>query len=303
LCRFKLTESKRSEAIDSQAYHIYADYHWKSDEANIALFSVLEPFQKLQVTNPRLEVPITQDWRSSSSGKQLAANMQARKAYGKLEQQWLKALTDAEGTSSPLEPSITVQEGFCKIEAFAQLIHIQGATITRSWTSTVFQDLERPLHLARVAYENDDEEMIQNIHESIKLRWVNAHRLQQNSLRIVADSINTMFERDEGVAEIDEEDDSDGTPTPRELYPDAFEFEDIKPLKEPYSSGRVHQWTELNTEDPAPPRNDPDVTVKMSELRLRIKKDGREWVRLKTPALIRQLQAEKQFPETWVRWE
>jgi hypothetical protein len=278
---------------------IYAGYRWKSDEAIIALFSVLEPFQKLQVAYPRLEGPITQDWRNFTSGQQLAANMQARKAYGRLEQQWLRALTDATGTSSRLEPSTTVQEGFRKIEAFAQLIHTQAAVTTRSWTSTVFQNLERPLHLARVAYENDDGDMIQSIHEAIKLRWINSHRVQQSSLQAVADSINNMFERDDDLAETeDEEGDSDGAPTPRELYPDAFEFDDIKPLKEPFFSGQIHQWTELNTEDPAPARNDPDVAVKMSGLRLRIEKDGKEWIRLKTPALIQQLQAEKQSLET-----
>jgi hypothetical protein len=106
----------------------------------------------------------------------------------------------------------------------------------------------------------------------------------------VADSINNMFERDDGIDEMD--DDGDAS-TPRELYPDAFEFEEVELLKEPYSSGQVHDWVDLSTKDPAPPRNDPGVTVQFSALRLRIQKDGKEWMRLKTPAIVRQLAEEK----------
>jgi hypothetical protein len=269
-------------------------YSWNSDQAIIAMFSVLEPLQRLQVQNPRLEAPnpYHQPWLDSvrTSDKQIITNMSTKKAYVKLEKQWLKALKEAWASSSRLEPSVAVQEGFRKIEAFTQLIHVQGATTAREWTSTIFQHLERPLHLARIAYENDDMEKIEKIQEAIKLRWINAHRVQQRTLRAVADSINNMFERDDGI---DEMDDDGGAPTPRELYPDAFEFEEVELLKEPYSSGQVHDWVDLSTKDPAPPCNDPGVTVQFSALRLRIQKDGKEWMRLKTPAIVRQLAEEK----------
>jgi hypothetical protein len=158
------------------------------------------------------------------------------------------------------------------------------------WTSTVFQHLERPLHLARIAYENDDMEKMEKIQEAIKLRWVNANREQQRAKQAVADSINNMFDREDTMDDMDDDDDA---PTPRELYPDAFDFENVELLKEPYSYGQAHYWIDLSTKDPAPPRDDPGVTVQFSALRLRIQKDGKEWMRLKTPAIVRQLAEEK----------
>jgi hypothetical protein len=273
--------------------HLFG-YGWNSEQAIIALFSVLEPLQRLQVQNPRLEAPTPSrhPWYNSirASDKQIITNMPTKKAYVKLEKQWLKALKEAWASSSRLEPSFAVQESFRKIEVFTQLIHVQGATTVREWTSTVFQHLERPLHLARIAYENDDMEKMEKIQEAIKLRWVNANREQQRAKQAVADSINNMFNREDAMDDMDDDDDA---PTPRELYPDAFDFENVELLKEPYSSGQAHYWIDLSTKDPAPPRDDPGVTVQFSALRLRIQKDGKEWMRLKTPAIVRQLAEEK----------
>jgi hypothetical protein len=279
--------------------------NWSPDQAIVALFSVLEPFQRLRVKSPHLEHPTSYvhpylTHHGPTAGiKQMVTKMLTKKSYGKLEQQWLKAIKDGKGASSRLEPSAEVQEGFRKIEAFTQLIHVNGATRVREWTSRVFQHLERPLHIARVAYENDDMETIKNIQEAIKLRWVNAYRLQQRSLRTVADSINAMFERDDDDADQmdDEEDEIDDAPTPRELYPDAFEFKNIKLLEEPYAPSRVHHWTDLSGWDSAPPRDGPGVTTQISGLRLRIQKDGKEWMRLKTPAIVMQLLVEKNSQE------
>jgi hypothetical protein len=277
---------------------LHPGYTWNSDQAIIALFSALEPFQRLRVKYPRLDTPTSYVHpyynHPAAGNKQMVAKIPTRKAYGKLEQQWLKAIKDGKGVSSRLESSAEVQEGFRKIEAFTQLIHVNSATRVREWTSKVFQCLERPLHLARVAYENDDIEAIKNIQEAIKLRWVNAYRLQQWSLRTVADSINTMFEKDDSADQMDdEEDEIEGIPTPRELYPDAFEFENTQLLEEPYTPGQVHHWIDLSADDSAPPRDGPGVTTQISGLRLRIQKDGKEWVRLKTPAIVQQLLDEK----------
>jgi hypothetical protein len=100
---------------------------------------------------------------------------------------------------------------------------------------------------------------------------------------------------EEDVSDKEEECVTDETPTPRELYPDAFEFdvEHLEPLEQPHASSRAQLWSELKTEDTAPKRGDLGVTTKIGLLRFRVRKDGKEWVRLKTPALIRELQKEK----------
>jgi hypothetical protein len=79
-------------------------------------------------------------------------------------------------------------------------------------------------------------------------------------------------------------------PTPRELYPDAFEFDVVRPLKLPYTANQGNFWPELSTSDTAPKRGDPGVTTTIGLLRICIWKDKKVWSRLKTPALIRQLQ-------------
>ena len=273
---------------------VYTSYNWKADEAIIALFFVLEPLQDLDIQQAKLDAPITRSFYGNTAAVQLIENLQDRQAYIQLEKRWLKALADPSAAPGGPTPSkMTLKAALRKIDAFAQLVRVQEATTSRSWTSTVFQQLERPLHLARVAYENGDETMMTKIQEAINLRWVNAHRQQRDSLRAVADSINTMFEQDnknEGEEEGDEEND---TPTPRELYPDAYIFDDCKPLKQPYALHQSQHWPELDAIDPAPKRGEAGVTVKMSGLRYTICKDGQEWVRLKTPALIRESRSEK----------
>jgi hypothetical protein len=115
--------------------HLFG-YGWNSEQAIIALFSVLEPLQRLQVQNPRLEAPTPSrhPWYNSirASDKPIITNMPTKKAYVKLEKQWLKALKEAWASSSRLEPSFAVQESFRKIEIFTQLIHVQGATTVRN---------------------------------------------------------------------------------------------------------------------------------------------------------------------------
>lgn len=268
-------------------------HEWSSDEAAVALFLVLEPLQGLHgLQHAEVEHP-TRYWAFSGSNTgTFVTRMQTRKIYNKLRQQCLDALKEP-NTIPKIEqftPTDALRDGYRKLEAFAQLIKVQSASAAHSWMTGVFQNMERPLHLARVAYDNNDSEMITSIHEAIKLRWINAHRQQQSSLRAVADSINTMFE-DETVES--ENDEGDDRPTPRELFPDAFQFEEVEPLKAPYAASQSNMWTELETGDEAPNRNDPGVTIHTSGMWRTIRKGNKKWVRLTTPAVIREIQAEK----------
>jgi hypothetical protein len=72
----------------------------------------------------------------------------------------------------------------------------------------------------------------------------------------------------------------------RELYPDAFSS--VEP-DEVLSASPSHQWNELFEGNTAPKREEPGVTFEEELLRVRIQKDGKKWIRLKTPAMVRQL--------------
>jgi hypothetical protein len=274
-------------------------FRWTSAEANVAIFFVLEPLQELQAMHAQLglEPTIPYEGADDTAVKKLVDLINTADAYAHLRHQWLKAL--AEPTRMAHRPTVAVRSSLQKVEAFVQLIRTHDASKSSFWTSAMFQELENTLHRARVAYEENDGEMMSKILEAINVRWVNAHRKQQATLCAVADSINAMFEQDENEKEHDadngnpeDEDRSEvdgGTkPTPRELYPDAYGFTVNQPLEQPCT-----QWWELRSFDPAPKRSDEGVTVGMGDMRYTISKDGQTWSRLRTPSLIRQLQNER----------
>ncbi|KAH7069252.1 hypothetical protein FB567DRAFT_243248 [Paraphoma chrysanthemicola] len=269
-------------------------HSWSPDEAAVALFFVLEPLQvlhKLQhvdIHDPSL------DYLYTARQPIFIPKLKNRKIYRKLRKQCLDALTEPDVGSVMLRtwqraPTEALQNGYRKLEDFAQLVKIQVPS--HPWMSGIFQNLDRPLHLARVAYERNDLKMINSIQEAIKLRWVNANRQRQKSLQAMADSINTMFEDDTTIKV--ENDDDDGLPTPRELYPDAFQFDENEPLKQPYAASQTNMWTELKTEDDAPKSNEDGVTVKTHGMWRLIRKGGKKWYRLTTPAVIREIRADK----------
>jgi hypothetical protein len=279
---------------------INLDFHWGHHEATVAQFLTIEPLQMIRSETVSIKTPsVVQRWGGgNNAGGQFAAQMQATKSYSPLLDNWLNAIKispDMDFTGGTHEPSGHVQRAHRKIENFAQLFEIQHMSSTKIWASTLFTHLERPLHLARLAYENDDGDMMDKIRKAVMVRWVNGVRQQQESLRAMAESINDMFETDGEDGDDGDGEDEDGAPTPRELYPDAFEFEDTEPLKDPDASHQAGQWSELDADDPAPKLGRVGVTVKKDSnpLRIRICKDVEEWSRLKTPAMVRQLRALK----------
>lgn len=268
-----------------------------------ALFLILEPLQKLRADHKILKHPDATDFEPMPAEK--ITSITERKLYGKLREQWQNASKDStlEASSSFLVPSKRVQSGFLKIEAFFQLLHTPEMIKYRSSTSDGFKDMEFPLHLARVAYDYNDLVMMERIHEAIKLRWVNAHRRRQASRLAVADSINSMFEKDGDDHKQDHEhemggehdQDTDEKPTPRELYLDVFGAEE--PLEEPFKDHNL-PWSELDAKDSAPKRGDPGVEVRMLGVRMQIRKDGVEWIRLRTPAHVREVLAAREASQT-----
>jgi hypothetical protein len=132
----------------------------------------------------------------------MIANVQKSKAYGTLREEWLgvSQVSKMEVLPSSYEPCERVKSSKRKIEALSQLLNGPVAASHGPWVSSVFEIIERPLHLARVAYDNKNIVMMEQIHNAIKLRWVNAHRRRQASGRVVADSNNALFEQDHAQA-------------------------------------------------------------------------------------------------------
>ncbi|KAF2831351.1 hypothetical protein CC86DRAFT_342108 [Ophiobolus disseminans] len=231
--------------------------------------------------------------RRGNVSKDLTEGIPTNDAYINFRDQWLKVLADllavADGpaTNANLEPRLR------KTEAFAQFVNVQAIYGPKGWNTSVFQELERPLHLARVAYENNNEEMMVKIQEAINLPWVNAYRQNEKPVRILADFISTMFEQEHIEKGGNDDNKVDRAPTLRELYPDAYQFGDHAPLSQPYETVLAHLWSDLDFVDPAPRIGSPGVTVEIGDLRYTVRKDGKEWARLKTPALIREMRLEK----------
>ncbi|KAF2132721.1 hypothetical protein P153DRAFT_393684 [Dothidotthia symphoricarpi CBS 119687] len=264
-------------------------YRWKSDELIAALFFVLGPFRDLgKVETPVLTLPSTKVLSPYTpfyhESRRAIADARQSETYRQLKKKWSRSMKCTSPANGNVQSNaIVLQKAFQKIEDFFQLL--QGPDSGREvWTSTVFQYFECPLHLARVAYENGDIESINKIQDAISIRWINAHRRQQRSLQTVANCISSMFDSCDTGGE--NEEDQDKKPSLPELHPDAFVFEDVEPLTPIDDSS--YRWPELSAEDTAPKRSDRGVVVKDDGFRLCIRKGGKEWVRLKTPRMVRE---------------
>jgi hypothetical protein len=77
---------------------------------------------------------------------------------------------------------------------------------------------------------------------------------------------------------------SDPSSKPREQYPDVFPAEDQELNQHQLSASYL--WIELLLMDDAPNITDPNVTVEEGDWRVTIRKGGKVWVRLKTPAIV-----------------
>jgi hypothetical protein len=134
------------------------------------------------------------------------------------------------------------------------------------------------LHIARVAYEDNDLECLQKIHEAILKRWVLAHGQQLQSLSAVAASVSAMFDGD--IA------------SRHEGYSEAFKFGDVAPVEHTHEVDDT--WSELQIKSPMPKLTDPGLTFREDLEKVFIRKGGEVEVWLKSPAVIRQLRAYKQ---------
>ncbi|KAI8939979.1 hypothetical protein NX059_003703 [Plenodomus lindquistii] len=261
---------------------ISQDNSWTVSDAIAAIGLAIDNFKLLHgIESPVLEIKSSKLSPPNAAVKDKFIDaILSKKSYQSLRRDWTTSLGDLNSRGlTPKKPEITA--AYEKIEHFAQLIHYHEAISERPWPARVFQGLDRPLHFARVAYENHDAEALQTIREAIKVRWVNSQRQQQQSLQVIADRLDTMF--DDNIDSNVE----DAHQKPSELYPDAFKFGNEKSLPQEQKSCQF--WTEIDDKDWAPDVRLDDVTHKVKGIRVRIMLHGRVWKRLKTPALARQI--------------
>lgn len=257
---------------------IWKDFPWSPKEAVNALFLVTEPLQSLRgIHRPDLEI------RQNQHYTQIAVRMEAVHSYQSHREKLLESL-QAPATAPGPEINTVADNLFEKIQIVYQFVQDLDASgnMGKSWISTIFHGIERPLHLARVAYEIGDISALEKIREAIKVRWVNAQREQHQSLQLVADSINGMF--------VDSDDESDSE-KPRDMFPDVFDFNIQDPIPQKRKPDNI--WQELEWKDKAPQIGEDGVRVREMGLRVHIRKDGKNWIRLATPAVVRAIRAAK----------
>jgi hypothetical protein len=203
-------------------------WNWDIEEVAIYLNAALEPFQLLHGINRTLEPPRSYMLFPFLPKDTFLAQLLALRSYIKGKEEFTVPYQVGHMTVAQAhEPDAAVKFGFQKIEAFVQLLYRYTMGGMEPWMSKpFFINIERPMHLARVAYENNDIELIRQIQEAIKVRWVNGHRRHKAEAGGVAESVNAMFEGNPPQ-------DIHGNPTSlRELYPDAFCFEDFELIQQ-----------------------------------------------------------------------
>lgn len=262
---------------------------WEPEETVFAIFVVLERFSALRgIENAELMVEaIGQSWATTADkSAEFADKLLNKKTFIQLRNRWVKTVQKP-GPSVPMakwkDPALAT--AYRKIEEFAQLMHNREAQGERPWPMGAFYDIRRPLHLARVAYERDDMDALKSIREAITIRWVNAQRHQQQSLQLMADSIDRMWDGD-----VDEDDEATSM-KPSVLYRDAFEFGTEEPIAQTRKTSAL--WEELDATDWAPKIGSPGINVMTKGVLVRIEQKARnlQWIRLRTPAIIRQIWA------------
>jgi hypothetical protein len=278
------TEGSRSEPIANvlalKQLHVrpapQAQANWKTDEAVSAIFFVLEPFVALSPAEEPRVLPCAKpstSWRHHDIANTIK-RIHKDETYRRLHKDWVRSMNGKSGASSMPQrqegTDISITNEYHKIQSLWRLIQKSKCGDIQ----TAFQGMERVMHICRVVdmnIGNDDLERMQQIKEAIVRRWVNAVRQHQRSLAAIASRIEGIYD-------------------PKGAYPDAFEFEpeDLIEGGAPAS----HAWSEIEL-DTIPKLMEAGVTFTEDDLRVYIHKDGKDFVRLKTPAVIRQLRSVK----------
>jgi hypothetical protein len=258
-------------------------YHWSAEEVIAALFMVIGPFEGLANTNMlTLALPKNKDsdWDNvGRAGTPLIASLHTNELYNRLREEWLSSITG----STPTPGTTNNEQGklvYSSIEEISQLISEEGwygAVETRSLISRSFEDIERPLHFAHVAYENGDLDTMIAIREAIRVRWINLQSQLSQPACTFAKDINNVFKAMDAAE-------------PPELYPHIPTLESESSHHIPTRRARKgRNWAEIQCKIPR--RGEPGVTIKEDSWRIYVYKDNKMWTRLKTPQTVRKANA------------
>jgi hypothetical protein len=253
-----------------------SQYRWSPAERVAAMFLVLEPFQDLHVVQQA-----TLEARKLSN-----ADEEVRMNYEKLQEEWIstvKAPTPARTSAKATDSKIAYRKiehlvRFVKAEE-SQHTHYNGNIAPLKYP--IFDGIERPLHLARVACENEDPEMIDQIRRAIAARWDAHQQQQQRAAKVMSNAIKNMLA-------------STDTITADVWQAAAVGDMPVKWRPDP-------EWIELQLyrtdDDLLPKRRDPGVTIEADSLRVYYHLGDQTWVRLKTPEVVRMKKVEKQLSQ------
>ncbi len=276
-------------------------FHWSTLEATAAIFTILEPLRALTGVDATLEITSLTRCEFSTVLADAYINKVIRKLkkdakFNELHTEWIAALR-APISSYRQDMNPQVETAYRRILDFCKFLYAQQPEgIGYTWMHGAFQGIERPLHLARLAHSLEDLPALNKIRDVLTTRWINAQREQQRILQLAADKVNNMF--------VGDENDSDTStskltaPTsntalsraapPRQLYPDAFQFPAQDPLPTEHSVDP--KWPELEWKDATPRIGMSGVLYRVKGLRVYIEKGNKQYVRLLTPELVRQIE-------------
>ncbi|KAL1609240.1 hypothetical protein SLS59_001604 [Nothophoma quercina] len=265
---------------------------WQADEFAAATFVVLEPFLFLSPVDELKLVPPSRPegvYMHERDTADTIGSLRKNRRFCSLAKEWRMIM---EGTSTVArdeqphrqnQPHGRFAALYRRIEDFARVISKQDSAPEsvqgHKWGSSVFQGMERVLHLARLAYEHEDEKRLEQIRIAIMIRWVNAQRQEQRALTEVANSISGMF-----IGYLQD--------LPQDLYPNEFIFPSDDLIEQETDATQL--WPELDAEDTAPQIGGHGVKFSEDNLRVYIRKRGNLFIRLKTPAMVRHLRKIKE---------
>jgi hypothetical protein len=268
------------------------EYGWSPAEKVAAMFFVLEPFQYLHVPlQTVLEIP-----------QPAIVDHAVKLDYEKLREEWITAVkastprTSANGTVARL--------AYRKIEDFVQVIKEEELQHYKSLSNgkrilsryPIFNGIERPLHLARVACGNEDPSMLEQVRKAITDRWAIFQRQERRAANVISTAIkNMVVSTSKKGCNIRARRLSQCviTTIPGEEYPDVIQDATVEDVLGEWRPD--HRWTELPDGTPPPKRGDPGVTIKEDSLRVYYHQDDKTWIRLKTPAMVRMKRVEEQL--------
>jgi hypothetical protein len=253
--------------------NVGTEYQWSAAESVAAMSLVLEPFRDLRVLHQTV----------LAAPKLSVVEETFEVAYQKLRDEWTTAVR-ARALAETSTKAVEAKAGYRKIEDLVQLVKeeesqhydtLSNGQVVRS-KYRIFDGIERPLHLARVARENEDAWMIDQIRKAIAKRLAISQRQERRANNVISNAIKSMMVNTD-------------TASPSKESPDVLQVAAVEALPDAWMPD--HRWAELQSHNinaiPLPKRGNPGVTIEEDSLRMYYHQGHKTWIRLKTPAVVR----------------